>query len=71
MVRKLKTEIRDPGALWQEIRRLIDIHYKTAPPEITPFMKAFPEVYHLYIRLGLESEEVAELANKLREVKLG
>ena len=51
-------EIKDPSALWYELRRLMDVHYKVAVPQNLPFGKEYPRLYRVYLSLGTESPEV-------------
>ena len=55
----MNIEVRNPAALWHEIKELIDVHHGVA--EDTSFMKKYPEVYHIYQTLKAKSPEKERL----------
>ena len=61
----MKVIIRQPVKLWEEIRKVISVYHQVDklvdienPWALRSFMKDYPELYHLYLNLCLESEEV-------------
>lgn len=52
----MEIQVRNPVALRCQIRELIDVHYGVA--ENMSFMKQYPEVYHIYFTLKVQSDEV-------------
>lgn len=58
----VEIQVRNPAALWHEIKELIDRHYGVS--EDMSFMKKYPEVYHIYLTLQLDSDEVKQELTK-------
>jgi len=52
----VEIQVTKPIALCHEIRELIDVHYRVT--ENVAFMQLYPEVYHLYLTLTVQSDEV-------------
>lgn len=50
----VETQVRNSVALQQEIEKLIQVH--NGVEELMPFMKVYPEVYHLYQTLKTLAE---------------
>jgi len=48
----VEIQVRNPAALWHEIEELIQVH--NGVDELMPFMKRYPEVYHIYLQLDSE-----------------
>lgn len=58
----LVIQVKNPVALWREIRELIAVHYGVT--EETSFMKQYPEVYHIYLELRTQSKQVRQEAER-------
>lgn len=56
----MEIQVRNPVALRCEIRELIHVHYGVT--ETMSFMKQYPEVYHLYLKV--QSDEVQREADE-------
>lgn len=61
----MKVIVRDPVQLWAEIRKVISAYHQVGelkelkdPWALRSFMRDYPELYHIYLTLGLESSEV-------------
>lgn len=48
-------QVEKPKEVWLEIRKLIENHY--SGPHQGPFMKEYPELYHLYLRISAHKTE--------------
>lgn len=54
----MEIQVKNPLALWYEIRELIDVHYRIT--EDLSFMGRYPEIYHLYLTLSAQPAEVLQ-----------
>ena len=48
-------QVEKPKEVWLEIRKLISAHYQGTHQG--PFMKEYPELYHLYLRISAHKTE--------------
>lgn len=69
----MKVTVRDPVQLWVEIRKVISAFHQVGelgkikdPWALRSFMRDYPELYHIYLALGLESDEVKQERVKQR-----
>lgn len=61
----MKVFIEKPSEFYQEVKKLIDIHYHSAEHPTPPFAKVYPITYHLYLQIA------ALGLNKNIEIKQG
>ena len=59
----MRVIIRNPVQLWAEIRKVISAYHQVGelgeikdPWALRSFMGDYPELYHIYLALGLHSE---------------
>ena len=55
-MKTIEIKVRNPVALWHEIREFIHTHYKVT--ETMSFEKRYPKVYHIYPTLRAQSDDV-------------